>query len=392
MRRPVVGLAAALIVATSPAMLFMLVAPMSDVPAAAAWAVAVAFLISGAPLASGIATAIAILIRPNLVPLAGILFLYCVITARSWRALRFAAAAACGAIGIGIVNSRLYGSAFASGYGDLTTAFSWSFVLPNLARYPWWLITADTPLALAGLVALAVPARRLWPTPEARRTVWLLAAVAAAIWISYIVYVPWDAWWYLRFLLPTWPMMAIGTASIASVLYRRGGRAQLDAMAMVLLEGASGIAQAVQRNVFEMADGEAKHIEVARVVETLSSPDDVIVSMQHSGSLRYYAERLTLRWDFIEPEWLDDAVRWLDERGHHVYLLLEEGEAREFTGRFASRSALAQLDWTPLVTFRGGSIALYDLTRPGAAAPPTEQAPLRALNECPPQRPFPRLR
>ncbi len=41
--RPIVGLAAAWIVATSPTLLFMLMAPMSDVPAAAAWAVSVAF-------------------------------------------------------------------------------------------------------------------------------------------------------------------------------------------------------------------------------------------------------------------------------------------------------------------------------------------------------------
>jgi len=38
--RPWIGLAAAWLVATSPTMLFMLMAPMSDVPAAAAWALA----------------------------------------------------------------------------------------------------------------------------------------------------------------------------------------------------------------------------------------------------------------------------------------------------------------------------------------------------------------
>src|SRR4029077_10319750 len=75
--RPVVGLAAAWIVATSPTVLFMLMAPMSDVPAAAAWAFSSACALGETPLAAGAAggaAAIGILIRPNLSPIALIIF------------------------------------------------------------------------------------------------------------------------------------------------------------------------------------------------------------------------------------------------------------------------------------------------------------------------------
>jgi len=71
--RPVVGVAAAWIVATSPTLLFMLMAPMSDVPAASAWAVAIACALGdtrASAVAAGVAAAIAILIRPNMAPLA----------------------------------------------------------------------------------------------------------------------------------------------------------------------------------------------------------------------------------------------------------------------------------------------------------------------------------
>jgi hypothetical protein len=90
--RPIVGLAAAWLVATSATTLYMTVQPMSDVPAAAAWAVAVALLLgrdipqtsaacasastsasSASCVLSGVAAAVAITIRPNLVPLAGVL-------------------------------------------------------------------------------------------------------------------------------------------------------------------------------------------------------------------------------------------------------------------------------------------------------------------------------
>src|SRR6185295_18195729 len=77
--RPAIGLAAAWIVATSPTLLFMLMAPMSDVPAAAAWAVAVACALGGtrsSAAMAGAAAALGILIRPNLAPIAGAIALW----------------------------------------------------------------------------------------------------------------------------------------------------------------------------------------------------------------------------------------------------------------------------------------------------------------------------
>src|SRR5262249_30682640 len=77
--RPLAGLAAAWMVATSPTVLFMEAAPMSDVPAAAAWATAIAFALGDsvvAAAASGAAAAIAMLIRPNLAPIAAIIALW----------------------------------------------------------------------------------------------------------------------------------------------------------------------------------------------------------------------------------------------------------------------------------------------------------------------------
>ena len=65
--RPLVGLAAAWIVATSPTFLFSSMWPMSDVPAAAAWAVAVAFLVSETrrdALFAGLTACLAVLVRP----------------------------------------------------------------------------------------------------------------------------------------------------------------------------------------------------------------------------------------------------------------------------------------------------------------------------------------
>jgi 4-amino-4-deoxy-L-arabinose transferase-like glycosyltransferase len=75
------GVAAAALLATSPAFLLQLTQPVSDVPAAAWWTASLALVISPgslAALAAGLAAAMAVLTRPNLVPLAALLAAYLV--------------------------------------------------------------------------------------------------------------------------------------------------------------------------------------------------------------------------------------------------------------------------------------------------------------------------
>ena len=69
---PMVGLAAAVLLATSPVFLYQLMSPMSDVPVTAWWALCLALLPfkrRAATLAAGLLAGIAILTRPNLVPI-----------------------------------------------------------------------------------------------------------------------------------------------------------------------------------------------------------------------------------------------------------------------------------------------------------------------------------
>ena len=71
-----VGLVAALAVAVSPAVLFMSIQPMSDVPTAAFWTLSMLFAGRGRTprnaVLAGVTAGVAILIRPNLAPLAAI--------------------------------------------------------------------------------------------------------------------------------------------------------------------------------------------------------------------------------------------------------------------------------------------------------------------------------
>src|SRR5262249_54142136 len=147
-----------------------------------------------------------------------------------------------------------------------------------------------------------------------------------------------------------------------------------------------------KRGVFSQARGEAKYVEVARAVVSMTEPRGIIMSAQHSGSIRYYAGRLTLRWDLLESDWLDRAADWLEAEGYHLYLLLEEPEIKEFRARFGSSGSIGRLDWIPIVKFRGGAVQLFDVTRRGREQGTLNQADALAIRGCLEQQPFPTLR
>ena len=401
--RPLVGLAAAWLVATSPAVLFMSMWPMSDVPAAAAWTLAVALLIAETrwtAAGAGLIACLAVLVRPNLIPLAAVLTLWIGwrdVTAcrRDWHQACtpwFVFGACFGVIGVMFIYARLYGSPFRSGYGILSDKFAIRWIPRNFQHFSEWLISTETPLAVLGLLSLAFPFIHMWTDDRARRVSSLLAGCTAMVWGSYLAYVTFYEWWYLRFLLPSWPMMAIGTASLLAACYRlRTTWAQVIAVGALIGVGVHGLVTARQRGVFDLARQESVYVEAARAVEAFAGPDDVIISQQFSGSTRYYAGRLTLRYNYLEPQWLDRAVQWLAERGHHSYFLLTDTEVWRLRSEFGQGSKLARLDWTPTAVLRGGQVRLYDsvpryMNTEPFSVPETAQAP------CQPPRPNPTLR
>jgi hypothetical protein len=85
-----------------------------------------------------------------------------------------------------------------------------------------------------------------------------------------------------------------------------------------------------------------------------------VLSMQHSGSVRYYSGRATVRSDLISPAQLDATLAALRESGYHPYILLEPWEVPQFQQRYAGQSALASLDWPPTALLRESGIRIYD--------------------------------
>ena len=87
--------------------------------------------------------------------------------------------------------------------------------------------------------------------------------------------------------------------------------------------------------------------------------------MEASGT---YSNRLTLRWDFLAPEWWPRALSTLSERGYRPYVLLTSSEETAFRSQF-HLSTVEDAPGTIVAAFRETEVRLYDPLRPASIAP-----------------------
>ncbi|HVH26543.1 MAG TPA: STT3 domain-containing protein [Vicinamibacterales bacterium] len=386
------GVAAAVMLATSPSFLFQLLLPMSDVPVTAWWALSLALLLRegrSAALVSGLAAGAAILTRPNLAPLAvipGLMLAWSALRPKMTaeavaRALLFAAGIVPAGVVIGLVNARLYGSPLATGYGDLDALYGWDNLAPNLARYPRWLMDTQTPFVLLAVVAPFVvswrrPGQAAGWTPRTIAVMWL--CFIAAVFASYLFHLPNNAWFWLRYVLPAFPLLfALMSAASVALLARLNKGTCL--MAMALLTGGlawHGIAFCVTQGVFLTREGERKSQAVGEYIADNLSQRAIFLSKLHSGSIRYYSGRLTVRYEWIPPRELDSVLADLRRLNYTPYFALEDSEEKDFRERFGRDSRLGALDWRPLAAWQYGTeVKIYDPASPEvpvADRPPTQ--------------------
>lgn len=364
------GLWSGLLVATSPTFLYQSMNQMSDVPVTAAWTLALLLAITGWPLAAGLASAVAVAIRPNLVPVAiALLGWMALLDIRTRRAtgrvgtmtLRAAVGLAPAIVGIAWLNTHLYGSPLESGYGHLEDLYSWRYVWKNVTQFATWIGETDTPVVVLAAVFFIAP----WALTPARIAFprVLLGGVAAIVVLSYLVYQPFDAWWYLRFLLPAWPIVMLLTAAALDAIVRRwvGAAIHRAAVAVVVVALAwHRVAVTADRGAFDLWRGESRYIDVAKFVAESTDPKAVILGYQHTGSIRYYADRLTLHFLRLDERWLDRAVAHLQSTGRRPYFVLDRLEVDLFRARFAALNRLGALDWRPIAVFEFPYVAVYD--------------------------------
>ena len=210
----------ALLLATSPLYLFISLNLMSDTPALV-WTTAAVLLAWRSrrqpwwALLAGAALALAVLTRPtNILALAPVAVC---LGASTRRWLWLSAGGAPGAALLVLFNLAAYGNAITTGYGDTRSLFGLSNLQSSLWNYAGWLPVLLTPL---GLLALGLPG--IW-----RRAPRLVAVLL--VWIAVFVcfyafyFHTHETWWYLRFLLPAFPPLIVGSLWVGRVLLERWG-------------------------------------------------------------------------------------------------------------------------------------------------------------------------
>ena len=333
------GATAACLLACSPIFLYQAVQPMSDVPAALFFLAALTATARGdrfGAIAGGICASLAVLTRPNLVP-ATVPLLWLLPDRRA--RIRWIGGAVPGAVVLAVLNGIRYGSPLATGYGSAGDLFSTAHVAANLSRYPRWFVETQSPMAV-----LAVAAPWVVRGDGLRTRLAIVSLVASSLVIApYLVYTVFDDWWYLRFLLPVLPaLLAYGVAVVLRVAPARARVAVAVGLASVL--GAWCVSVAVERHVFELQRLESRFALTGAYAARELPPDAVVLAVQQSSSIRFYAGIPTIDWGAVPADGLDALVTGLQSSGRPLFAALEDAETQPFRERFAGQRCGALVD------------------------------------------------
>lgn len=368
---PGTGLMAALFIAAAPVVMFQSLWPMSDIPAGLFWTAATVFALGmsrGSVLAAGTFTAAGLLVRPNLVLLPLVLLAHLASAVRGrealMRAALFSVPIAPVVFIVAALNTTWYGGPLNTGYGASAEIYSIANIVPNLKLYAVWLWQSQSPVLLFALVPFVPPFRRAPRHAPAR----LLLAMFAATVLCYLPYAQFESWWYVRFFLPALPALIV-LMSLGIVLVGAHIRAPWGAILVGILmagEIAYGVRFSGMHGVFgAVQQSERRYADVGGYLARALPDEAIVLSVQHSGSARYYGGRPTIRWDLIDPAWTGQTVEAIERAGLHPYLLIEDFELPQFREWFGL-AADAPPPWPLIARMREhGGVSLYDMS-PGA--------------------------
>ena len=315
----------ALFVAVTPIFVNQAIQPMSDAAAACGLLLSIWFLVRYRDrdplwcLAAGLAGGAALLTRPVLLSAILVVFVVALLFRGRRAAALFMAGLAPFVAFQAWLHWYLYGNVLASGYGTASHLFTLERVPGNVLTYAGWLNYSATPLFLPTLVlgALACGSLRWWAAAVA-----VVAGVAA----PYLFYFTYGDWQDTRFLLPGVAVaMIVCGVTIRNGLARWTGRAAAPIIALAIAGGAAAASYRFldRHHTFALARIEAKYPRVGEWIHQSAPPRTIVLAFLHSGSVRFYADRQTLRWDQMNAAELSASVAALKARGWHTWAVVD---------------------------------------------------------------------
>jgi len=342
------GAIAAVLLLCSPTFIDWLSQPMSDIPVMACWTIALLFALrpdTRGAIGAGVAIAVAILIRPNVAPLAVVpaLLLMTERPDRVRRAIVLVLATVPSIALIAVLNTRWWGSPLTSGYGETAGLFAAPHIVPNLRHYLGWLTETQTPIIFAGLFAPFVVARR---AHERRRLLLVTVVFPVLVLALYLPYLEFDQWPFLRFLLPAFPAMLAGLGAVMAGLARRVWSPQVAATAITIVTVSMATVEWRFANRVGATQEMIAHEPFARAVDFAGTlpRNAILISNSFSGTLHFYTGRDVLRYEVVSSQEMDSVLDALRAQGHPLYFIGHVWEVDVFKRFFSGSRAAAELD------------------------------------------------
>jgi hypothetical protein len=230
------------------------------------------------------------------------------------------------------LNLTMYGHPAESGYGPAGYMFELSVnrAAANASNFFKWLTYSHSLLIwLAWPAALVVLRKERWA--------WRLSAVAAAALAPYLFYLVFDDWESPRFILPAILIVFVLSGRAVGRSAHRTATAQLAITILVFAAAVASFRFLDRESAFTYGVGEAKYPLAGEWVLAHTPDRAVVLAALHSGSIRFYANRETIRWDQMPPGSLAATMKSLTAAGYEPYLVIDtSSEPPLFAERFKS--------------------------------------------------------
>jgi hypothetical protein len=251
------------------------------------------------------------------------------------------------ALFFGYYNWRVYGSPWTIGYSGVSNVFGLGFVPHNLAHFIHWIPTVLSPLAALIFVAP-------FTTLGRQKGMLVLASWAMVLIGFYAFYFhSGEHWWYLRFILPAFPVFVAGALTVLETFFRSGGSRQILSgfgVAIILIFGIAWEHRQIRPlDVLNLKGNESTYPDVTRWTNEHLPSNSVIFCMQVSGAFFYYTNFVLFRWEQIDADKYTAALEAIAAEKRPIYAVLYPFEIPEALEKIGGH-------WTKLSTVGQASV------------------------------------
>lgn len=167
----------------------------------------------------------------------------------------------------------------------------------------------------------------------------------APILITFCFFKPYEAWWYLRYLLPAIPALIISALlTMKNILHYFSrsskfitAKAKVVPAFLLAIILATELYQTKKLNVLEIDENERIYKKSCFLAAGKFPEHSLVLAMQLSGALIYYTKFIPCRWERLSPETFEFLKIKAEAQGYQWYALLFPFEEEEFQKKAPGR-------------------------------------------------------